>query len=241
MIGSRCGRFEPALKLLKSGRIRLDELISERLPLAEAPRAFARLVKMPSRNTPSIALVMAREFCFSTPRMIMHMCCASMTTPTPWGAIFERLNCRENSWVMRAQGDQLPLEVSAMFHPPHFHTRFEKSPSVDAEPVGSRKILCRGEQADIGEIMPSGLTFLKRTGRVAKTVPSIHPLLHPRVRVKSRIDGMIIVAAIGVGEDLDRLGVDADSPEVDERQVVLLGERLCDAQRARVTLVDQFL
>ncbi len=42
LIGSRCGRFAPALKLLKSGKIRLDDMISERLPLAEAPRAFAR-------------------------------------------------------------------------------------------------------------------------------------------------------------------------------------------------------
>ena len=42
LIGSRCGRFEPALKLLKSGKIRLEEMISERLPLGEAPRAFAR-------------------------------------------------------------------------------------------------------------------------------------------------------------------------------------------------------
>lgn len=40
LVGSRCGPFEPALKLLCSGRIRVAEMISERLPLAEAPRAF---------------------------------------------------------------------------------------------------------------------------------------------------------------------------------------------------------
>ena len=42
LVGSRCGRFEPALKLLAGGKLRLDEMISDRFPLAEAPRAFAR-------------------------------------------------------------------------------------------------------------------------------------------------------------------------------------------------------
>ncbi|MNT83720.1 hypothetical protein D3C72_2236290 [compost metagenome] len=36
-----------------------------------------------SRNSPSITEVTIEEFCFSTPRIIMHMCCASMTTATP--------------------------------------------------------------------------------------------------------------------------------------------------------------
>jgi len=36
-----------------------------------------------SRNTPSIALVEAIEFCFSTPRITMHRWRASMITPTP--------------------------------------------------------------------------------------------------------------------------------------------------------------
>ena len=40
LVGSRCGRFEPALALLP--RLRLAEMISDRFPLAEAPRAFAR-------------------------------------------------------------------------------------------------------------------------------------------------------------------------------------------------------
>ena len=40
LVGSRCGRFEPALKLLRSGRVRVDNLISEVLPLKQAPRAF---------------------------------------------------------------------------------------------------------------------------------------------------------------------------------------------------------
>jgi threonine dehydrogenase-like Zn-dependent dehydrogenase len=42
LVGSRCGRFEPALKLLRTGRVRVDRLISDEFPLAEAPRAFAR-------------------------------------------------------------------------------------------------------------------------------------------------------------------------------------------------------
>jgi alcohol dehydrogenase len=42
LVGSRCGRFEPALELLRSGKIHLAGMISERFPLAEAPRAFAR-------------------------------------------------------------------------------------------------------------------------------------------------------------------------------------------------------
>ena len=40
------------------------------------------------RNPPSIALVIANEFCFSTPRIAMHRCVASMTTATPSGSIF---------------------------------------------------------------------------------------------------------------------------------------------------------
>jgi alcohol dehydrogenase len=40
LVGSRCGRFEPAIELLEQGRVRVDEMISARLPLAEAPRAF---------------------------------------------------------------------------------------------------------------------------------------------------------------------------------------------------------
>jgi alcohol dehydrogenase len=42
LLGSRCGRFEPALRLLKSGRLHLSEMISAEYPLSEAPQAFAR-------------------------------------------------------------------------------------------------------------------------------------------------------------------------------------------------------
>jgi alcohol dehydrogenase len=41
LVGSRCGRFKAALRLLREGKIRVAELISARMPLADAPRAFA--------------------------------------------------------------------------------------------------------------------------------------------------------------------------------------------------------
>jgi alcohol dehydrogenase len=40
LVGSRCGRFEPALRLLRSGKLRLTEMIADRMPLKEAPKAF---------------------------------------------------------------------------------------------------------------------------------------------------------------------------------------------------------
>lgn len=42
LVGSRCGRFEPALKLLSSGKIHIDEMISDQFDLSEAPAAFDR-------------------------------------------------------------------------------------------------------------------------------------------------------------------------------------------------------
>ncbi len=42
LVGSRCGRFEPALAMLAQGRLPLERMISGRFPLAEAPRAFER-------------------------------------------------------------------------------------------------------------------------------------------------------------------------------------------------------
>jgi alcohol dehydrogenase len=40
LVGSRCGRFGPALDLLRSGKIRVAGMISDRFPLSEGPRAF---------------------------------------------------------------------------------------------------------------------------------------------------------------------------------------------------------
>ena len=42
LVGSRCGRLERALPLLRSGKVRVAPLISDVMPLREAPRAFAR-------------------------------------------------------------------------------------------------------------------------------------------------------------------------------------------------------
>ncbi len=42
LIGSRCGRFEPAIKMLAGGKIHVEDMISEVLPLRSAPRGFER-------------------------------------------------------------------------------------------------------------------------------------------------------------------------------------------------------
>ena len=40
LIGSRCGRFEPAMRLLRGGKIHLDEMISKCFRLSQAEEAF---------------------------------------------------------------------------------------------------------------------------------------------------------------------------------------------------------
>jgi threonine dehydrogenase-like Zn-dependent dehydrogenase len=40
VVGSRCGRFGPALDLLSEGKIRVEELISDKLPLGDGLRAM---------------------------------------------------------------------------------------------------------------------------------------------------------------------------------------------------------
>jgi len=42
LVGSRCGRFEPALELLRLGAIDVSTMISDRMPLSSAPAAFER-------------------------------------------------------------------------------------------------------------------------------------------------------------------------------------------------------
>jgi threonine dehydrogenase-like Zn-dependent dehydrogenase len=42
MVGSRCGRFEPALELLQLGAVDVESMISESMPLDRAPAAFNR-------------------------------------------------------------------------------------------------------------------------------------------------------------------------------------------------------
>lgn len=41
LVGSRCGRFEPAIRLLASGKVRVAEMISDEFPLDRASAAFA--------------------------------------------------------------------------------------------------------------------------------------------------------------------------------------------------------
>jgi len=45
LVGSRCGRFEPAIDLLKNGLINVGDMISERMPLDRAPQAFRNAAK----------------------------------------------------------------------------------------------------------------------------------------------------------------------------------------------------
>jgi threonine dehydrogenase-like Zn-dependent dehydrogenase len=40
LVGSRCGRFAPAMKLLKQGKLNVEEMISAEYPLADAAQAF---------------------------------------------------------------------------------------------------------------------------------------------------------------------------------------------------------
>jgi threonine dehydrogenase-like Zn-dependent dehydrogenase len=41
-VGSRCGRFEPAIRLLASSKVNVADLISDEFPLDRAPEAFKR-------------------------------------------------------------------------------------------------------------------------------------------------------------------------------------------------------
>jgi alcohol dehydrogenase len=45
LVGSRCGRFEPALHLLEHGLVNVEDMITDRMGLSEAPEAFARAAR----------------------------------------------------------------------------------------------------------------------------------------------------------------------------------------------------
>jgi len=45
LVGSRCGRFEPALALLKAKKVNVAPMIHGEFALADAPAAFARAAK----------------------------------------------------------------------------------------------------------------------------------------------------------------------------------------------------
>jgi alcohol dehydrogenase len=42
LVGSRCGRFGPALRMLRQGKLNLRPMLSDRLTLREAEVAFSR-------------------------------------------------------------------------------------------------------------------------------------------------------------------------------------------------------
>lgn len=54
LLGSRCGRFAPALKLISQGRLHLDPMIDREFALTEGPAAFARA------TTPGVLKVLLR-------------------------------------------------------------------------------------------------------------------------------------------------------------------------------------
>ena len=45
LVGSRCGRFEPAIELLSAGKINVASMLSSEFPLRDAPAAFAEAVR----------------------------------------------------------------------------------------------------------------------------------------------------------------------------------------------------
>ena len=45
LVGSRCGRFEPAIRLLRAGKITVQDLISDQFPLDRAPEAFKQAAR----------------------------------------------------------------------------------------------------------------------------------------------------------------------------------------------------
>ncbi|MGA8029844.1 MAG: zinc-binding dehydrogenase [Bryobacteraceae bacterium] len=45
LVGSRCGRFEPAIELLREGRVDLESMLHAEYPLEQAPAAFAEAAR----------------------------------------------------------------------------------------------------------------------------------------------------------------------------------------------------
>jgi alcohol dehydrogenase len=45
LVGSRCGRFAPAIELLRQRKVDVSEMIAARFPLSEAPAAFAEAAR----------------------------------------------------------------------------------------------------------------------------------------------------------------------------------------------------
>jgi len=78
--GAARGRCCDAQEAQREGEQAESEHYRERTSVRNSPRVFSFV-----RNTPSIELVTVRAFCFWTPRIMRHRCCASMTTATPRG------------------------------------------------------------------------------------------------------------------------------------------------------------
>ena len=45
LIGSRCGRFEPAIELLRERKVDVRPMLSAEFPLEQAPAAFAEAAR----------------------------------------------------------------------------------------------------------------------------------------------------------------------------------------------------
>ena len=76
-----------------SSRAERNLLIESNLPLVGylAAETHSRATHIPRDELAAVgalALVTAAECCFSTPRITMHKCLASITTPTPSGDSF---------------------------------------------------------------------------------------------------------------------------------------------------------
>ncbi|HEY9500955.1 MAG TPA: hypothetical protein VIR01_04915, partial [Pyrinomonadaceae bacterium] len=68
ILGSRCGRFQPALDLLKKGAIDIDSLISEEYPLAEGVYAMERA------GGKGVLKVLLRPWAFSICHLTFLIC-----------------------------------------------------------------------------------------------------------------------------------------------------------------------
>ena len=74
-----------------------------------------------SRKSPSIALVMVVEFCFSTPRITMQRWRASMMTPTPCGLEFVLNGVRDlaGEALLNLQAASVHIHQPRDFAEPH--------------------------------------------------------------------------------------------------------------------------
>ena len=89
----RPGRHDPAGRAVRQRGLGRDR---PHLPALDGQRRFSSSrnsirVRASSWKTPSIALVVVVDACFSTPRIAMHRCVPSQTTATPSGVTASRM------------------------------------------------------------------------------------------------------------------------------------------------------